>query len=254
MPLVVIFEANDEGNVDIKVGNSTSITMSQEELAELLASKQDTFQDSPKQGFSDANEGTKAQIKTIAAAETLGATDSEAAANYDAAAKEFLAAGVTIADVLDTGIWTLTTKAKELVSDGDAESLAKACNNFGIRAVTFGGAATITAADLINEATRPGAPSPTPSSRSTPSAPPNWLTPMPPTSVPSPDGNVAGQPGARFLSADSKTMVFTFRSHQDKLEPPDPELSGRRQGHLHLRGERGDDNEIRVQIETTVTT
>ena len=205
----VISEANDEGNVDIKVGNSTSITMSQEELAELLASKQDTFQDSLKQGFSDANEGTKAQIKTIAAAETFGATDSETAANYDAAAKEFLAAGVTIADVLDTGDPALTSKAKDLVSDGDAESLAKARATLETVESPFGGAATITAADLINEATRIKRTFADAILTEVDTLGTAELAHTNAAYIGALDGNVAGQPGVTF-SADSKTMVFTF--------------------------------------------
>jgi len=205
----VISEANDEGNVDIKVGNSTSITMSQEELAELLASKQESFQDSLKQGFSDANEGTKAQIKTIAAAETFGATDSEAAANYDAAAKEFLAAGVTIADVLDTGDPTLTSKAKDLVSDGDAESLAKARATLETVESPFGGAATITAADLINEATRIKRTFADAILKEVDTLGTAELAHTNAAYIGALDGNVAGQPGVTF-SADSKTMVFTF--------------------------------------------
>ena len=111
--------------------------------------------------------------------------------------------------MLDTGDPTLTNKAKDLVSDGDAESLAKARATLETVASPFGGAATITAADLINEATRIKRTFADAILTEVDTLGTAELAHTNAAYIGALDGNVAGQPGVTF-SADSKTMVFTF--------------------------------------------
>ena len=95
--------------VAVKIGDN-EVAISKDELGELLATKKDTYKDALTAGFTTAEEGTAAQIKTIAAAKEFGVnlsadgtdTDAKATAEaFDKVAQEFLKAGVTVADVLN---------------------------------------------------------------------------------------------------------------------------------------------------------
>ena len=151
--------------VAVKIGDN-EVAISKDELGELLATKKDTYKEALTAGFTTAEEGTAAQIKTIAAAKEFGvnlsadATDTDAKATaeaFDKVAQEFLKAGVTVADVLESGDTELIEQTKKLVSDPEAAAAAAAAREKLDNYVSpFGGVATVTALDIIKLATKAG--------------------------------------------------------------------------------------------------
>ena len=152
----------EEAKVSVKVGGAESVEISQEEFGELLAARNNSYGAAVAKGFESAEEGTAAQMRTVAAADLLGVSltsnDPDAvakAAQYDAMAAQFLEAGVSIADVFETADPELIERAKQLSQDEKAAAVAtKAKETLQSMTSPFGGGVTIGAADIVNEATR----------------------------------------------------------------------------------------------------
>ncbi|MBW0166182.1 MAG: cadherin-like domain-containing protein, partial [Vulcanococcus sp.] len=225
----ILSGASVNGQVAVQLGTGQTIEIDETKLAELLAQQQETFNDALKKGFSSAAEGTIAQIKTIAAASEFGIelpTDLpgninqlteeqralvEQAEKYQNIAKEFLAAGLTVADVLTVGDPTLVARAKALIEEGDAIAVQRAKQTLENVKSPFGGAPVITSADLINEATRIKRTfaDPNISITEVDTLGTAELSNTNAAYIGALDGSIAGMPGVTF-SADSKTMVFVF--------------------------------------------
>ncbi|WP_413297331.1 hypothetical protein [Synechococcus sp. MIT S9452] len=163
-----LLKGADDPNVNevaVQIGTN-EVAIDKEELGELLAVKKETYKEALTAGFTSAEAGTAAQIKTIAAAKEFGvnlsadASDTEAKAaaeSFDKVAQEFLKAGVTVADVLESGDTELIEQTKQLVSDPNAAAAAAAAREKLDNYVSpFGGVATVTALDIIKLATKAG--------------------------------------------------------------------------------------------------
>ena len=206
--------------VAVKIGDN-EVAISKDELGELLATKKDTYKEALTAGFTTAEEGTAAQIKTIAAAKEFGVnlsadgtdTDAKATAEaFDKVAQEFLKAGVTVADVLESGDTELIEQTKKLVSDPEAAAAAAAAREKLDNYVSpFGGVATVTALDIIKLATKAGrALDGGTTITDVDVLGTDDLSDTNAAFIGALDGKIQGEDGLTF-SADSKAMVFKFQ-------------------------------------------